>query len=72
MESVKDFFLSSDIFGWLIVGLMVIIGFRLILKTGALLVKVAILAALGFILFRFFPGVVQPIIDLIPMSSPSE
>lgn len=66
MDALKETLFSFDIIGWVILAIMIVLAVRLLLKTGAILLSLGALVALGFVLFRFFPGVVQPILDWLP------
>ena len=65
MEALKEALLSRNIVAWAIVIVLVVLFLKLLQSAGKGLVLFLLILGLGALLYRYFPGVIQPLVDFV-------
>ena len=65
MEALKEALLSRNIVAWAIVIVLFVLFLKLLQSAGKGLVLFLLILGLGAVLYRYFPGVIQPLVDFV-------
>ena len=65
MEMLKEALMSRNIFAWIIVLALFVLCLKLLKSAGKGIVILLGIVVLFFILARYFPGVVDPLVDFV-------
>lgn len=65
MEALKEALFSRNILAWAIVLVLVVLFINLLKSAGKGLIITIMILGLVFVLYRFFPGMVQPLVDFM-------
>ncbi len=65
MEALKEALLSRNIVAWAIIIVLVVLFLKLLQSAGKGLFILIAITALSFVLYKFFPGVIQPVVDFV-------
>jgi hypothetical protein len=65
MEMLKEALMSRNIFAWVIVLVLFVLCLKLLKSAGKGLVIFIWIVILFFILSKYFPGVVDPLVDFV-------
>jgi hypothetical protein len=65
MEMLKDALMSSNIIAWVIVLVLFVLCLKLLKSAGKGIVIFIGIVVLFFILSKYFPGVVDPMVDFV-------
>ncbi|MEM7792098.1 MAG: hypothetical protein AAF546_11905 [Verrucomicrobiota bacterium] len=65
MEQLKEALTSGSFLAWIIVIVLIVLFFKLLQSAGKGLMIFLAIVVLSLVLYKFFPGMVQPLVDFV-------
>ncbi|MEM1223504.1 MAG: hypothetical protein AAGH40_12175 [Verrucomicrobiota bacterium] len=65
MEQLKEALTSGSFLAWAIIIVLIVLFFKLLKSAGKGLMIFLVMVGLSIVLYKFFPGMVQPLVDFV-------
>ncbi|MEM8868537.1 MAG: hypothetical protein AAGC73_09750 [Verrucomicrobiota bacterium] len=65
MDQITQALTSGSLIAWVIVIVLVVLFVKLLKSAGKGLVMLVVIVGLTIVLYKFFPGLVQPLVDFV-------